>query len=76
MKSKSKITAPVTLPPGHQDLPHISDLHNIRQDAVLQAQVAKCLKDLTDSEKADTKLKFLRGGGGGPVEVMVANRVK
>ena len=48
-------------------------MQSIRQDAVLQAQVAKRLKELTDSEKSDTKLKSLRGG---PVEVMVANRVK
>ena len=63
-KQKSKVTTPVTLPHGHQDSPHIPDLHSIRQTAILQPQVAKRLKELTDSEKPGTKLKSLRGGGG------------
>ena len=63
VKSKSKANAPVTLSPGHQDSSHIPDLHSNRQDAVLQAQVAKHLKELTDSEKPGTKLKSLRVGG-------------
>ena len=75
VKSKSKTNAPVTLPPGHQGSSHIPDLHSISQDAVLQAQVAKCLKELTDSEKLGTKLKPWEGEGG-TVEVMVANSIK
>ena len=61
VKSKSKANAPVTLSPCHQDSSHIPDLHNIRQNPVLQAEVVKRLKELTDSEKPGTKLKSLRG---------------
>ena len=73
MKSKGKDNVPVTFSSGHQDSSHIPDLHSIHQDAVLQAQVAKRLKELTDSEKPGTKLKSLRGC---TVEVMAANHVK
>ena len=73
VKPKSKAKAQVAPSSSHQETSHVPDLQSIRQDAVLQAQVAKRLKELTDSEKSGTKLKSLRGG---PVEVMVANRVK
>ena len=73
VKAKSKVTPPVALPSSQQHVTQMPDLQTIQQGAVLQAQVAKRLKELTDSEKSGTKLKSL---GGGPVEVMVPNRVK
>ena len=49
----------------------------MRQDANLQIQVEKHLQELASLNKAGTKVKSLRGGGGGgAVEVLVPNRVK
>ena len=45
----------------------------MRQDENLQVQVEKRLQELASLNKAGTKLKSLRGG---PVEVLVPNRVK
>ena len=39
--------------PGHQTR-QIPDLQRIRQDAVLQAPVERCLKELADSDKTGT----------------------
>ena len=61
-RSKTKVKSQVASSPSHQETTHIPDLQSIRQDAVLQAQVAKRLNELTDSEKSGTKLKSLRGG--------------
>ena len=61
VKPKSKVKAQVAPSPSHQEISHIPDLQTIRQDAVLQTQVAKRLKELTESEKSGTKLKSLRG---------------
>ena len=53
------------------------NLDSIRQDAYIQSQVDQRLKDLTNPDSTGTKIKSLRGGGGGgPVEVVVQNRVK
>ena len=62
----------------HQILPQsvdqIPQLHTIRQDLLIQAQVEKRLKELAEAEKSGThKQKSLRGG---PVEVLVPNKVK
>ena len=46
VKSKSKVKTQVTPSPSHQETTHIPDLQSIRQDAVLQAQFAKRLKEL------------------------------
>ena len=47
----------------------IPQLHTIRQDLLIQAQVEKRLKELAEAEKPGThKQKSLRGG---PVEVLV-----
>ena len=52
-------------------LPH---LNKLRQDVYIQKQVKKRLKELADSVKTgNCKQKTLRGG---PVEVIVPNRVK
>ena len=52
----------------------IPQLHTIRQDLLIQAQVEKRLKELAEAEKSGThKQKSLHGG---PVEVLVPNRVK
>ena len=49
-------------------------MHTIRQDLLIQAQVEKRLKELAEAEKSGTqKQKSLRGG---PVEVLVPNKVK
>ena len=65
VKSKTKVKTQVAPSPSHQETPHIPDLQTIRQDAVVQAQVARRLKELTDNEKSGTKLKSLRGGACG-----------
>ena len=62
----------------HQILPQsvdqIPQLHTIRQDLLIQAQVEKRLKELAEAEKSGThKQKSLHGG---PVEVLVPNKVK
>ena len=51
------------------------NLDSIRQDAYIQSQVDQRLKDLTNPDSTGTKIKSLKGGGG-PVEVVVQNRVK
>ena len=59
IKAKTKVQTPVTLPLVTNNLAQILDLQHIRQDAVLQAQVEKRLKQLTDNDKAGTKLTSL-----------------
>ena len=56
--------------PLKQDLP---DLNALRQNLLIQEQVDKRLKELAEIEKTGIKQKSLRGG---PVEVLVPNRVK
>ena len=57
-----------TVPPT--GLPNLSSL---RQDAYIQSQVDQRLRDLANTATSGTKIKSLRGG---PVEVVVPNRVK
>ena len=64
---------PVTLPPTHVSAPVLPDLHTLRNDAYMQAQVEQILKDLVEDNRSGTKIKSLRGGS---VEVVVSNRVK
>ena len=57
-----------------QNIEQLPQLHTIRQDLLIQAQVEKRLKELAEAEKSGTqKQKSLRGG---PVEVLVPNKVK
>ena len=57
-----------------QNVEQLPQLHTIRQDLLIQAQVEKRLKELAEAEKSGTqKQKSLRGG---PVEVLVPNKVK
>ena len=65
--------APVTLPPQQHATLNMPNLTNIRNDALIQSQVNQRLKDLTNPDSTGTKIKSLRGG---PVEVVVPNRVK
>ena len=51
-------------------MPNLADIWN---DALIQSQVDQRLKDLTNPDSTGTKIKSLRGG---PVEVVVPNRVK
>ena len=52
----------------------IPQLHTIRQDLLIQAQLEKRLKELAEAEKSGThKQKSLHGG---PIEVLVPNKVK
>ena len=70
-KQKSVAQAAVAHTPSH---PHsFNDLHSLRQDVELQAQVEKRLQELTALNKAGTKNKSLRGGS---VDILVPNRVK
>ena len=48
-------------------------LHSLRQDHSVQKQVEERLKQLASGDTTGTKIKSLRGG---PVEVVVPNRVK
>ena len=65
--------APVTLPQHQCPSLTMPNLQSIRQDAFIQSQVDQRLKELTNSDNAGTKIKSLRGG---PVDVVVPNRVK
>ena len=69
-KKTSLQAASVTVPPTQVELP---DLYRISQDAYIQSQVDQRLKDLANNENSDTKIKSLTGG---PIEVVVPNRVK
>ena len=71
-KSKVKAQPAVTPPPALQET-NVHDLHSLRQDANLQIQVEMRLQELASLNKTGTKVKSLRGG---PVEVLVPNRVK
>ena len=71
-KPKVRTQPAVALPPVHQDT-SVNDLHSLRQDATLQIQVERRLQELAALNKTGTKVKSLRGG---PVEVLVPNRVK
>ena len=70
-KKTSLQAASVTVPPTQVELP---DLYRIRQDAYIH-QVDQRLRDLANNENSGTKIKSLKGGGG-PIEVVVPNRVK
>ena len=65
--------APVTLPQHQCPSLTMPNLQSIRQDAFIQSQLDQRLKELTNSDNAGTKIKSLRGG---PVDVVVPNRVK
>ena len=71
-KPKVKAKPAVTPPPALQET-NVHDLHSLRQDANLQIQVERRLQELASLNKTGTKIKSLRGG---PVEVLVPNRVK
>ena len=68
-KASSQVTS-VTVPPAQFQMP---DLQKIRQDVYIQSQVDQRLRDLANNENSGTKIKYLRGG---PIEVVVPNRVK
>ena len=68
-KASSQVTS-VTVPPTQFQMP---DLQKIRQDVYIQSQVDQRLRDLANTENSGTKIKSLRGG---PIEVVVPNRVK
>ena len=73
-KSKSSaIDAPVTLSSQQSLVSAIPNLHALRNDAMIQAQVDQRLRDLVDENKSGTKIKSLRGGS---VDVIVPHRVK
>ena len=73
-KSKSSaIDAPVTLSSQQSLVSDIPNLHALRSDAMIQAQVEQRLRDLVDENKSGTKIKSLRGGS---VDVIVPHRVK
>ena len=71
-KSKVRPEPAITPSPVHHDT-NVHDLHSLRQDANLQMQVERRLQELASLNKTGTKVKSLRGG---PVEVLVPNRVK
>ena len=64
---------PVTLSPTQVSAQALPDLHVLRNDANIKAQVEQILKDLVEDNRSGTKIKSLRGGS---VEVVVSNRVK
>ena len=70
IKTSSQVT-PVTLPPPQPT--SLPQLHSLRQDHSVQKQVEERLKQLASGDTTGTKIKSLRGG---PVEVVVPNRVK
>ena len=72
-KVSSQVNTSVTLPPPQTTNTTLPDLHAIRQDHLLQKQVEDRLKQLASADATGTKIKSLRGG---PVEVVVPNRVK
>ena len=51
----------------------LPNLHALRSDVLIQAQVEQRLRDLVDENKSGTKIKSLRGGS---VDVLVPHRVK
>ena len=53
--------APVTLPPQQHPTLNMPNLTHIRNDAFIQSQVDKRLKDLTNPNCIGTKIKSLRG---------------
>ena len=61
--------------PESKHLGTVPDLNTLRQDAMIQFNVEERLKQLQESDKPG-KIKSLRGGGGGAVEVLVQNKVK
>ena len=72
-KKVSPQMAPVILPPQQHPTLNMPNLTDIRNDAFIQSQVDQRLKDLTNPDRTGTKITSLRGG---PVEVVVPNRVK
>ena len=72
-KKASPQMAPVTLPPQQHATLNMPNLADIWNDALIQIQVDQRLKDLTNPDSTGTKINSLRGG---PVEVVVPNRVK
>ena len=68
-KLKVKVPSPLPLTPRshcqHNSLYMVSpvpNLHALRSDALIQAQVEQRLRDLVDENKSGTKIKFLIGG--------------
>ena len=57
----SAINSPVTLPTQQPMLSPLSNLHALRSDALIQAQVEQRLRDLVDEDKSGTKIKSMRG---------------
>ena len=51
----------------------LPNLHTLRSDALIQAQVEQRLRYLADENKSGTKIKSLQGGA---VDVVVSYRVK
>ena len=51
----------------------VPNLHVLRSDALIQAQVEQRLRDLVDENKSGTKIKSLRGGS---IDVVVSHHVK
>ena len=72
-KKASPQMAPVTLPLQQHETPNMPNLADIQNDALIQSQVDQRRKHLTNPDSTGTKIKSLRGG---PVEVVVPNRVK
>ena len=69
----SAIETPVTLPTQQSMVSPVPNLHVLRSDALIQAQVEQRLRDLVDENKSGTKIKSLRGGS---IDVVVSHRVK
>ena len=69
----SDIDAPVTLPTQQSLVSPLPNLHTLKSNALIQAQVEQRLRDLVDENKSGTKIKSLRGGS---VDVVVPHRVK
>ena len=66
------IDVPVTLSTQQSLVSPLPNLHTLRSNALIQAQVDKRLRDLVDENKSSTKIKSLRGGS---VDVVVPHRV-
>ena len=64
---------PVPLPLTQESGQSLPDLHILRNDTCIQAQVEQRLRDLVEDSRSGTKIKLLRGGS---VEVVVQNKVK
>ena len=68
----SAIDSSVTLPTQQPMVSPLPNLHALRSDALIQAQVKQRLRDLVYENKSGTKIKSMRGGS---VDVVVSHRV-